>query len=79
VTPALVIAVDGMTAEVDHDGRRRRASLLIEPDVVPGDWVIVGSGAVLRRLDPAEAREIRASILAARSTPEPTSQNGAQP
>ncbi len=58
VAPARVIAVDAETATVDAGGRRRRASLLLEPDTRVGDWVIVGSGTVLRRLDPMEAAEI---------------------
>ena len=71
VAPARVIAVDGVTAIVEHDGRRRRASLLLEPDARVGEWVIVGSGTVLRRLDPTEASQLRDTLAAAESAVEP--------
>jgi hydrogenase assembly chaperone HypC/HupF len=63
--PARVIAVDAAGATVELAGSRRRAATLTMPDVVPGDWVLVGAGTVLRRLDPAEALEIRQTIEAA--------------
>lgn len=63
--PARVVAIDAAGATVEQDGRRRRASLLVTPDVVPGDWVVVGAGAVLRRLDPAEADQMIETIAAA--------------
>jgi hydrogenase expression/formation protein HypC len=64
--PGRVLAVDGADAIVDIDGRTRRATRLLVPEVRPGDWVIVGSGAVLRRLRAAEATAIVASIQDAR-------------
>lgn len=63
--PARVLAVDDAGATLDQAGRRRRASLLLVPDIAPGDWVIVGSGAVLRRLEPAEAQSLIETITAA--------------
>jgi hydrogenase assembly chaperone HypC/HupF len=65
VAPARVISIDGQAAVVDHDGRHRRASLLLEPETHVGDWVIVGSGTVLRRLDPFEAAEILETLRVA--------------
>lgn len=50
---------------VDQDGRRRRASRLLIPDLQPGDWVLVAAGAVIERLDPREAEEIVATLDAA--------------
>jgi len=64
--PGRVLAVDGADAVVDIDGRTRRATRLLVPEVRPGDWVIVGSGAVLRRLPPAEAAAIVDAIQVAR-------------
>jgi len=64
--PGRVIGFDGEDAVVEVAGRIRRASRLVVPDVQPGDWVIVGSGAVLRRLDPDEAAAISSSIGTAR-------------
>jgi len=65
VAPARVIALEGTAAVVDDRGRRRRASLLLEPGTRVGDWVLLGSGTVLRRLDPIEAEGILETIRAA--------------
>ena len=63
--PGLVLAVDRADAVVQVDGRRRRASLRMRADVAVGDWVLVGAGSVLRRLDAAEAAEIGRTLKAA--------------
>lgn len=63
--PAQVVDVDAQGAVVDVDARRRRASTLVIPDVAVGDWVMVGAGTVLRRLDPAEAAAIARTIRTA--------------
>ncbi|HEX8024938.1 MAG TPA: HypC/HybG/HupF family hydrogenase formation chaperone [Candidatus Limnocylindrales bacterium] len=68
VAPARVIALEGPGVVVDLDGRRRHASLLLTPEVQVGDWVIVGSGTVLRRLDPGEAADLNDILASARST-----------
>jgi hydrogenase expression/formation protein HypC len=65
--PALVVSRTEATAVVEHDGRRRIASLLLVPEVRPGDWVVVGAGSVLRRLDPREAADLVDLITAARA------------
>ena len=74
--PARVVQVDDAGATVDQDGRRRRASLLLVPDVVLGDWVVVGSGAVLRRLEPDAAADLIQTINAAVAAQPP---DGARP
>ena len=56
--PARVIRTEGDDAVIDLSGRTRRASLLLEPDISPGDWVLVGAGRVVRRLTSHEAREL---------------------
>ena len=38
---AQVISVDGQIAVIESEGRRRKASMLLLPDVQPGDWVYV--------------------------------------
>ncbi len=53
--------IDGM-AVVDIEHHRRRASLLLVPEVVVGDWVIVSAGTVLQIVDPDEATEILALL-----------------
>jgi len=60
--PAQVVAIDGQGATVDTEGRRRRASTVIVPDVAVGDWVLVGMGTILERLDPGLAREMRDAL-----------------
>jgi hydrogenase expression/formation protein HypC len=59
VAPGRVVALDGPTATLDVDGRRRQASILMEPDVRVGDWVVVAGGAVLRRIDADVAVEMK--------------------
>lgn len=67
--PALLLSIDpstdGSTGTVELDGLRRRASLLLVPDARPGDWLLLGAGNALRRLDPDEARELTDLIAAA--------------
>jgi hydrogenase expression/formation protein HypC len=56
--PGQVLEVTDDTAVVDIDRRRRRASLLLVPEVAVGDWVIVAAGTVLEIVDPDEANQI---------------------
>lgn len=65
VAPGRVVAVDESGATVEIDGRLRRAATFASPEVRVGDWVTVGAGAILRRLDAAEAAEIQALIRVA--------------
>ena len=60
--PGRVLAVDDADAVVEIEGRTRRASLRMRADIVVGDWVLVGAGSVLRRLDAREAAEISAIL-----------------
>jgi hydrogenase expression/formation protein HypC len=60
--PGRVVAVDELGATVDHEGRTRRASTLLMPDLAPGDWVLVAAGTVVERLDPAEAELMQATL-----------------
>lgn len=60
--PCQVVAVDADgSAVVTQRGRQQRV-LLVGADeaVVPGDWVLVHSGLVVRRLDEVEAAATRA-------------------
>jgi hydrogenase expression/formation protein HypC len=66
--PGRVVAVDSDDAIVEADGRRRRASLRMRADVAVGDWVLVGAGSVLRRLDAREATELNDMLAAARAS-----------
>lgn len=66
--PGVVLAIDEGGATVEVDGRRRRASTLLQPVVDVGDWVLIGAGTVLRRLEPAEALELARTLAAARAS-----------
>jgi hydrogenase expression/formation protein HypC len=63
--PGLVREVDGSTALVEIEGRQRRASLVLVPEVAVGDWVVVSVGTVLQVLDPADAAELISLLDAA--------------
>lgn len=63
--PGIVVSVDESGATVDQEGRRRRASTLLIPDIAPGDHVFVAAGSIVERLDPDEAELIRATLLQA--------------
>lgn len=63
--PAQVVAIDAQGATVDTEGRRRRASTVIVPDIAVGDWVLVGMGAILERLDEAVAHDMRDALRGA--------------
>lgn len=66
VSPGRVLAVDREGVTVDLDGRTRRASTLLLPEVVAGDQVLVAAGTVIRRLEPAEAADLIALLALAR-------------
>ncbi len=58
MAPARVVAVDGALCEVEIGGRIDKASMMLEPDLVVGDWVLVNSGTVVRKLDEDQAAEM---------------------
>ena len=63
--PGRVTAVDPDGATVDTEGRLRRASTLLHPDVRAGEWVIVAAGTIVRRINDREAQSIRAALRSA--------------
>jgi hydrogenase expression/formation protein HypC len=63
--PARVLSFDSTDASIEMDGRRRRASMLLRPQIAVGDWVLVAAGTVLRRLDAEEAQQLLRTISAA--------------
>ena len=67
--PGRVLAIEGSWAIVEHDGIRRRASILPAPEVRAGDWVIVAAGSVIRVLPAGVAAEIAEAISVARADP----------
>ena len=58
MAPARVVAVDGTLCEVETSGRVDRASMMLEPDLQVGDWVLVNGGTVVRKLEPEQAEEM---------------------
>lgn len=72
MAPGLVTAVGADTAQVSVDGVTRTALTLLTPDVRPGDWVLVGAGAVLRRVDPDQAASMRRAVDMASGSPRTT-------
>jgi hydrogenase assembly chaperone HypC/HupF len=68
--PGQVVALDRDDAIVEADGWRRHASLRMRSDVEVGDWVLVGAGSVLRRIDQKEATELHDILAAARASPD---------
>lgn len=59
-TVARVVEIDGSFAVVEFDGVRRRASALLLPDLVPGELVLIGLGAVLGRVSTTDLEALRA-------------------
>ena len=76
--PGLVIAVDEDAALVRVGDVARRALTLLAPDVQPGDWVLVGAGAVIRRIGPDEAESTQ-RLLETTAQPTQRHHQGDQP
>jgi len=55
--PVEVLSIDGLQAEVDFAGVRRRISVVLTPEVRVGDYVIVHTGFAISVLDQQEAEE----------------------
>ena len=64
--PGRVVERNGDVAVVDCDGRRRRASTLLYPELAVGDWVYVAAGTVVELLDDATAQQITHDIAIAK-------------
>jgi hydrogenase assembly chaperone HypC/HupF len=62
MAPARVVSVDGSICQVELGGRVDPASMILEPDLQVGDWVLVNSGTVVRRLDPDQAEEMTQAL-----------------
>ncbi len=60
--PARVLAVDESGATIQVGTRQLHASMLVVPDAVAGDWVIVSAGTIVARLNDAEAHELAAAV-----------------
>lgn len=69
----LEVASDGATAVVTANGSTRVVSLVVlagDAVVVPGDWVLLGAGLAVARIEAGEAIELLGLLDEARkSTP----------
>jgi hydrogenase assembly chaperone HypC/HupF len=63
--PGRVVAIDRAGATIDTEGRRRRASTLLLPDLEIGEWVWVAAGTVVERVPPGDVDDIRMTLQAA--------------
>lgn len=55
--PALVLSIEGDSAEVDIDGVRRTIGTMLTPQVKVGDYVLLHTGYSIGVLDPEEAEQ----------------------
>jgi len=55
--PAKVIQVNGTSALVTIEDVEYQASLLLLPDVNPGDYIMLHAGFAIEKVDAAEAKE----------------------
>jgi hydrogenase expression/formation protein HypC len=55
--PAKVISIEGDSAVVSIEDIEYRASLLLLPDVNPGDFVMLHAGFAIEKVDPERAAE----------------------
>ncbi|MBC7223751.1 MAG: HypC/HybG/HupF family hydrogenase formation chaperone [Anaerolineae bacterium] len=55
--PTQIQSIDGLMAEVEMGGVRRRVSLALTPEARVGDYVIVHTGFAISVLDEEEAQE----------------------
>ncbi|KPJ86426.1 MAG: hypothetical protein AMS17_12530 [Spirochaetes bacterium DG_61] len=55
--PGRVLTVEGATGIVELGGVRRKASLQLVPEAVPGSYVLVHAGFAIQVIDEEEAKE----------------------
>ena len=55
--PVKVIAVEGMEAEVEIGGVKRRISIMLTPEAKVGDYVLLHTGYAINTIDEDEAQE----------------------
>lgn len=55
--PAKVVSIEGDSAVVSIEDVEYKASLLLLPDVKPGEYVMLHAGFVIEKVDPDQAAE----------------------
>ena len=68
--PGQVVSVDGEICEVTTAGQTDKASMMLEPDLKVGDWVLVNSGTVVRVLEEDQAAEMSQAFAVLMQPPE---------
>ena len=68
--PGQVVSVDGEICEVETAGQTDKASMMLEPDLKVGDWVLVNSGTVVRVLEEDQAAEMSQAFAILMQPPE---------
>jgi hydrogenase assembly chaperone HypC/HupF len=68
--PARIERVDDDRATVRVGQRTLSVSAATVPDALPGDWVLVAGGVIVRRIDPERAAEIAAAFDTLKGDPQ---------
>lgn len=68
--PGHVVSVSGEICEVETAGQVDKASMMLEPDLQVGDWVLVNSGTVVRVLEADQAAEMSQAFGVLMAPPE---------
>ncbi len=55
--PALILSINGTSAEVDVEGVRRKTSIYLTPEAKAGDYVLMHAGFAIKVIDVKEAQE----------------------
>lgn len=55
--PMKIVSINGVEAEVELEGVRRRARLDVLPEARVGDYVLIHAGMAIARVDEEEARQ----------------------
>ena len=55
--PMKILEIEGDYALCEFSGSKRHVSLMLLPDVKPGDYVIVHAGFAIQKLDEMDALE----------------------
>ncbi|MBP2655248.1 MAG: hypC [Firmicutes bacterium] len=55
--PARIIELEDMLSTVDISGVNRKVSMMLLPDAVVGDYVLVHAGFAIQKVDEAEAKQ----------------------
>jgi len=55
--PAKIISMDGQAVTVEVGSLTRQASIVLLPDAVPGDYVLIHAGFAISKIDEDEALE----------------------